>query len=199
MHTANVDPSRVLLVAQSLGTAVGMGVAATYAEKHPDAPLAGIVTIAAFTSLRKLLGSYRLGGVIPLLAPVAVVPGLLDWLLRGCLHAEFNSEERLLRVRELTRGTGFTVTLVHAVNDWEISVGQSRRLYEVAVAGEDVVEVGLSDCRVRRNERGDVRLVEAVWGGHNEVQKSDVVVRAVMDAWRVASVREGSGDLVQFN
>lgn len=179
---------------------MGIGVAASYAEKHPDAPLAGIVTIAAFTSLPKLLGSYRLGGVIPLLAPLAVVPGFLDWLLRACLHAEFNSEERLVRVRELTRGTRFTITLVHAVNDCEISVGQSRRLFEVAVRGEDMVEVRMSDCRVRRNERGDVRLVEGVGGGHNEVQKSDVVVRAVMDAWNVASSgREGSGDLVVFN
>jgi abhydrolase domain-containing protein 12 len=186
LNTGYVDPSRVLLVSQSLGTAVAMGVATAYAEDHPDAPLAGIVIVAGFTSLRKLLGGYRMAGVLPLFGPFTPFPRFLDFFLRKCLRAEFDTEARLVRLRELTRGKRFTITLVHALNDWEISSKQSRRLFEVAVGGEisGVVETVMSDCVEKRNEEGDVRFFEGVWGGHNDIQKSDVVVRAVKGAWK---------------
>ena len=193
LQTAGVDPSRVLLVSQSLGTAIAIGVATAYAEEHGDRPLAGIVTIAGFASLRKLLGGYRLAGVLPLFAPLAPFPRFLDFFLRKCLRAEFNSEGRVRRLRELTRGTKFTMTFVHAVNDWEISSRQSWMLFEVAVEedGEVVVTGEASDCVWKRSECGAVRFFEGVWGGHNDVQKSDVAVRAVMEAWSIRGGERG--------
>jgi len=199
LQKADVDPSRVLLVSQSLGTAIAIGVATAYAEDHGDRPLAGIVAVAGFTSLRNLLGGYRMAGVLPLFAPLAPFPRVLDFFLRKCLREEFNSEGRVRRLRELTSGKQFTMTFVHAVNDWEISSVQSRRLFDVAMEedGEGVVTGEMSDCVWKRSEGGAVRLFEAVWGRHDDVQKSDVTVRAVMEAWSVRL--ENGGNLVRLH
>lgn len=185
IDTGRVDPSRILLVSQSLGTAIAMGVAAKYHETHPQQPLAGIVTIAAFTSLRNLVGAYRMAGVIPLLGPLNVFPKVRDFFVRKCLRAEFDTAVRLGRLVHLTRGTKFSVTLIHAKNDWEISYVHSRELFDVACAGDDrIIEKLATDKITREIEDGRIRHIETSWGGHNNIQKSDAVLRAVLSAWR---------------
>jgi abhydrolase domain-containing protein 12 len=185
INTGGVDPSRILLVSQSLGTGIAMGVATKYHELHPQQPLAGIVTIAAFTSLRNLVGSYRMAGVIPLLGPINVFPKVTDCFVRKCLRAEFNTAERLGRLVHLTRGTKFSVTLIHAKNDWEISYVHSRQLFDVACAGNDrIIERLATDKITKEVEGGRIRHIETLWGGHNNIQKSDAVATAVLSAWR---------------
>lgn len=185
INTAYVDPSRILLVSQSLGTAIAMGVATQYHEIHPTQPLAGIVTVAAFTSLPNLLGAYRMGGIIPLLAPLNIFPKVADYFIHKCLRAEFNTAERLRKLVRLTTGTRFSVTLVHAKNDWEISCSHSRRLFEIArVDDQRVVETGATDKVTKEIDGGRIRYIETLWGGHNGIQKSDAVTKAVLSAWR---------------
>jgi abhydrolase domain-containing protein 12 len=185
LKTANVDPSRVLLVAQSLGTGISMGVAAQYVELHPSQPLAGIVTIAAFTSLRGLVGGYRMGGVLPLLGPLAIVPKLRDYFIHRFLRAEFDSTRRMQQLATTTKGTDFSITFVHAKNDWEISYQHSRQLFHIACAGnEDISETQNTDRITRWIENGRIKHIETTWGGHNDIQKGDAVLKAVLSAWR---------------
>ena len=185
LNTAHVDPSRILLVSQSLGTGIAMGVATHYAERNRDKPLAGIVNIASFTSLHNLVGAYRMGGFLPLLGPLALVPQVRDYFIQRFLRAKFDSGERMLRLVRLTRGTPFSITLVHATNDWEISYHHSRELFQIACDGDKTVrEVHFTDRVVKSVEGGRIRHVETGWGGHNSVQKSDAVVKAVISAWR---------------
>jgi len=184
MNTALVDPSRILFVSQSLGTAIAMGVATQYHETHPHHPLAGIVTIAAFTSLRKLVAKYRMAGVLPLLAPLNVFPNVADFFIHQFLRAEFNTAERLGRLAWMTIGTQVSITLVHATNDWEISYLHSRELFEVAGAGDQRIrETVYTDKIVKEIEGGRIRHIETSWGGHNDIQKCDAVLKAVLSAW----------------
>jgi abhydrolase domain-containing protein 12 len=185
INIARVDPSRILLVSQSLGTAIAMGVATRYHEAHPHHPLAGIVAIAAFTSLRNLVGKYRMAGVLPLLGPLNVFPKVADFFIRRFLRAEFNSAERLKRLAHITMGTKFSITLVHATNDWEISYLHSRELFEAACAGDHCKqETVYTDKIVKEIDNGRIRHIETSWGGHNDIQKSDAVLKAVLSAWR---------------
>ena len=185
LNAAQVDPSRVLLVAQSLGTGVAMGVATEYHSAHPDKPLAGIVNIAPFTSLRSLVGAYRMGGILPLLGPLQCIPNLSDFFVRKFLRAQFDSGERMRTLVEMTRGTRFSITLIHAKNDREISHIHSRGLFEIASNGYyEVTETITSNQVMREVENGRIRHIETSWGGHNEIQKSDAVIKAVITAWR---------------
>ena len=127
-----------------------------------------------------------MAGVIPLLGLLDIIPGGVDFLTRKFLRAEFNSAEKMKRLVEGTRGTKFSVTLVHATNDWEISYLHSKELFEVACCGEDggIVETVKSDKVVRMVEEGRIKYVQTSWGGHNDIQKSDAVLKAVLAAWR---------------
>jgi len=126
-----------------------------------------------------------MAGVIPLLGLLDVVPGGVDFLTRKFLRAEFNSVDKMRRLVEGTRGTRFSVTMVHATNDWEISYLHSKELFDVA-CGEDrrIVEQVMSDKVVRMVEDGRIKYVQTSWGGHNDIQKSDAVMKAVLAAWR---------------
>lgn len=185
ISTAQVDPSKVLLVAQSLGTGVAMGVATEYHAAHPHKPLAGILNIAAFTSLRSLVGAYRMGGIFPLLGPLQALPNVSDFFVRKFLRAQFDSAERMRRLVQMTKGSRFSITLVHATNDWEISHVHSRELFEIACNGNtDITEMKTSYGVIKEIDGGRIRHIETSWGGHNDVQKSDAVVKAVITAWR---------------
>ena len=162
-----------------------MGVATRYHESHPHHPLAGIVTIAAFTSLRKLVGKYRMAGVLPLLGPLNMFPKVANFFIHRFLRAEFNTEERLGRLARMTIGTQFSITLLHSTNDWEISYLHSRELFEVACAGDQgIQETVYTDKIMREIEDGRIRHIETSWGGHNDIQKSDAVLTAVLSSWR---------------
>jgi abhydrolase domain-containing protein 12 len=163
-----------------------MGVATQYHETHPNQPLAGIVAVAAFTSLRKLVGRYRMAGFLPLLGPLNMFPKLADFFVHQFLRAEFDTENRLKRLVAMTKGTKFSITLVHATNDWEISHRHSRELFDVACAGNQrIKEIIHTNKLVREIDGGRIQHVETSWGGHNDIQKSDAVMKAVLSAWRI--------------
>jgi len=185
INTANVDPSQILIVSQSLGTGISMGVVSQYHDLHPDRPLAGTVMIAPFTSLRKLVGGYRMAGIIPLLGPLRIFPKARDYFVDKCLKADFNSAEQILRLARATKGTKFSISLVHATNDWEISYLHSRELFTLACDGDTLInETAYTDKVIKSIEQGRIRHIETSWGGHNDIQKSDAVVKAVLSAWR---------------
>jgi abhydrolase domain-containing protein 12 len=185
INAAHVDPSRILFVSQSLGTGISMGVVSLYHDLHPEKPLAGTVMIASFTSLRRLVGAYRMAGVIPLLGPLRIFPKARDYFVDKFLRADFNSAERILRLARATKGTRFSISLVHATNDWEISYLQSRELFDIACDGDSLVsETVYTDKITKSIQQGRIRHIETSWGGHNDIQKSDTVVKAVLSAWR---------------
>ena len=126
-----------------------------------------------------------MGGFLPLLGPLNLFPEVLDFFLHRFLRAEFDSADRMARLARATKNTKFSITLVHAINDWEISYRHSRELFDIACDGNhDVVETMTTDKVIREIENGKIRYIETSWGGHNDIQKGDAVVKAVLSAWR---------------
>lgn len=102
LHTCNIPAERILILGQSLGTAVSSAVALHFAdpgneliplESRELRPLiaeegglpkpttfAGVILVAPFASVPSLLLTYRLGGLIPLLFPLRPFPVFARWL-----------------------------------------------------------------------------------------------------------------------
>jgi abhydrolase domain-containing protein 12 len=84
MNVAGIPPSRILVFAQSMGTAVSVAISNYFALKSPPVVFAGTVLVAPFIDAATLASSYRLVGTIPLLSPLAKFPVLFNYLQRPC-------------------------------------------------------------------------------------------------------------------
>jgi len=170
LHTAKIPPERVVLLGQSLGTAVSSAVALnfadpareilgqTHAEFEPllrsrhdiAAPttFAGVILVAPFSSLPSLMLTYRLGGWVPLLAPLRPFPWLSNSLLSrmtdiwpsaerlAAYYKVLTANPRLLESKQddlsgdgsTTRREMGTLRVIHAVNDMDISYHQTEMI-----------------------------------------------------------------------
>jgi abhydrolase domain-containing protein 12 len=65
INVAKVPPSRIVILGQSLGTAVSSGVAEHFAQQGVE--FAGVILVAGFSNLPTLLSQYSAAGFIPVL------------------------------------------------------------------------------------------------------------------------------------
>lgn len=129
MKVAGIPSTRIVLLGQSLGTAVVSGVAERYTAQNTE--FAGIVLVAGFSDLASMLSQYRIGGVIPVLAPFKVIPVLLR-ALRKCVVDKWHSADRLAGIVQNTQGR-LRLSLVHAINDGDIPWTEDNILFKAAV------------------------------------------------------------------
>ncbi|KUI58386.1 Abhydrolase domain-containing protein 12B [Cytospora mali] len=197
--TLGIPPSRILLLGQSLGTAVSSAVAEKFSrEKGID--FAGVVLIASFSSLPTMLANYSLGGVVPLLKPLGVCPPVLRFFL-GFVVDKWKSLDRLAALTAQTRERGgrLRLSLVHAVDDRDIPCLESVKIFE-AVARASLENGGNIDEATfmeMKDERMDVRGDKAFkitwnekdivitheqfgYGGHNDIMVYAPVPQAIM-------------------
>jgi abhydrolase domain-containing protein 12 len=128
MTVAEIPPSRIVLLGQSLGTAVTSGVAEFYINQGVE--FAGIILVAGFSSLPSLLGEYRISGYVPVLSPLKVWPPLLRYF-QSFIVDKWPSSERLATIVKGTK-TRLRLSLVHARNDWDIPCHESDKLFQSA-------------------------------------------------------------------
>ena len=82
-------PGNVLIVGNSLGTGVAVQFASALQEmdlergSEPQRPR-GVVLLAPFSSLEKLLDTYYIVGLVPLLAPLRIIPFMSSKSLLPC-------------------------------------------------------------------------------------------------------------------
>ncbi|GAM84535.1 hypothetical protein ANO11243_025310 [Dothideomycetidae sp. 11243] len=170
---AGAPASRIVLYGQSLGAAVALGTAARMA----DYDFAGLVLTAGFADVRSLTATYRVIGVLPLLAPIARFPALVDFF-NGYLTSTWRSADRLaeyVRVRE-GRGGRYRVTILHARDDITILPEHSNVLYWRAVAAAQNQSVGYEEF----SERKDTRLFGKQGGWFAEHRSNTGVIRQEM-------------------
>ncbi|KAF2478152.1 alpha/beta-hydrolase [Lindgomyces ingoldianus] len=125
MKTAGIPPERIVIFAQSLGTAVAISVAHKFALQTPSESFAGLVLVAPFADVALLTETYRVAGTIPLLSPVVYFPKLLE-LLNRFIVSKWPSKDKLAA---LIRHCGelkssprreYDITLIHAEDDYDI-------------------------------------------------------------------------------
>ena len=159
MTTLGIPPSRILLLGQSLGTAVSSAVAEKFSrEKGID--FAGVVLVASFSSLPTMLANYALGGVVPLLKPLSVCPPALRFLLHFVVD-KWPSLDRLAALTAQTRlrDGRLRLSLVHAADDWDIPCVESVKIFEAAARAslEDGSSLDEATFLEMKDGRTDVR------------------------------------------
>ncbi|KAJ4266211.1 hypothetical protein NW762_004192 [Fusarium torreyae] len=125
---AEIPASRIVLLGQSLGTAVVSAVAEKYALQGVE--FAGITIVAGFSDLANLLLGYRIVGIFPVLAPFRMFPSLMRFIHRFVVD-KWHSDQRLANIVRHTK-TRLRINLVHAKDDSDIPWTEDNKLFRAA-------------------------------------------------------------------
>lgn len=126
METAGIPPERIVIFGQSLGTGVSISLAHHLGLQSPPTLFAGIVLVAPFANVELLTQTYSIAGTIPLLAPLAKIPGALAFLNRFIVSKWPSKDKLAALIRHCEalklpgRETKYDVTLIHAEDDYDI-------------------------------------------------------------------------------
>lgn len=196
-----IPPSRIVILGQSLGTAVATSVGLRFADPASDMLPASavssktqamtfraIILVAPFTSLPDLLLSYRIGGLIPVLAPLRHSPFLVELVSKYILDTWPTAPRLAAYVSAAAptaakKGNGAgNVHIIHAHNDADIAFQQTEKLFAVATGAEvEHLPLGIRDVEVKGKVGVRVEMLE--FGGHNRVVTYAPVGLAVMRAF----------------
>ena len=187
----HIPSARISLVGQSLGTGVAVGVAEALATQTPPEEPAAVITIAAFSSMRELLPTYRIGGWFPILSPLRGYPRVQQFLM-GYVIEQWDTVRRLERLVKLS--PNLNLILLHAKDDWEIPWQHCDTLFVraanaavlmggggpltvgEALAGREIKTYGDESTLARwpagRSNGRRISQWLVKWGGHNTVVTS---------------------------
>ena len=130
IDVAHIPPSRIVLVAQSLGTALACAAANHFICKEPKVEFGGIILCAAFTNAATVFLNYSLFGRLPLLAPLRRSTTLSTWFARQMVDTWKTSDHLTSLVKKCDN---LRLTLVHAISDDVIPWTQTEQLFYLAV------------------------------------------------------------------
>jgi pimeloyl-ACP methyl ester carboxylesterase len=179
----NISPSRIVIIGQSLGTAVSAAVAERFAFGSPDPtaiqpalkspePFAGVVLMASFSNLPSLIQSYSLKGLTPpMLSPLIGYPRFQKWVV-GHIVDNWDTAERVARLTGVgptahndslagRADQGLDLSIIHAIDDVEIPWYEGRRVWRAAT-GENLASAPGSLIIDRKEDSGpgEVQLWE---------------------------------------
>lgn len=155
----NIPPSRIVLVGQSLGTAISTAVAERWAfgSSDPQAiqpavknaePFAGVVLLASFSNVPNVIESYSFKGLTPpLLSPLVGYPRVKMWAISHIID-RWDTAARVARLAGIgptaksDSDAGYSskaldLAIIHAKDDVEIPWYEGRRVW-VAATGESL-------------------------------------------------------------
>jgi abhydrolase domain-containing protein 12 len=132
LNVAHIPPHRIVIVGQSLGTAVATAVADHYISdiETRRKEFAGILLVAAFSDIPTLMGTYAIGYLIPILSPLRLIPRLQSCFARR-IRDSWNTVSRLENI--VRQSERLNLVLIHAKNDWDIPWKHSNTLFNAAV------------------------------------------------------------------
>ena len=115
-----VATERIVILAQSLGTAVASAALNSIIMDEPSTKFAGDIMCAAFKDAVSVLTSYKIGGYISLFAPLKAMPGMQRWFAARWRDKweTGNSLESFVRGSQRLRLTFITATCDEVVL-WE--------------------------------------------------------------------------------
>ena len=128
LDIAHIPPERIVLLGQSLGTAVATAVAEHFfVAEHIE--FKGLILIAAFSDIPTLMSTYAIGGIIPILSPLRPYPFLRNFFARRIQETWFTANRLSTLVR---RSTSVNLYLIHSKNDFDIPWTHSDMLFYAA-------------------------------------------------------------------
>ena len=128
LEVARIPPERIVILGQSLGTAVTTAIAEHFAVES-NIEFAGVVLVAAFSDIPTLMLTYSLGNVIPVLSPLRSYPKLQQFFTKQILDT-WNTATRLSNFASHSKS--MNLVLIHAKNDFDIPWKHSDKLFLAA-------------------------------------------------------------------
>jgi pimeloyl-ACP methyl ester carboxylesterase len=127
LNVAQISPDRIVLLGHSLGTAVATGIAHRYINFDTPVQFAGLILCAAFTNTGNAFSSYSIADVLPILAPVKMIPSLQRWFSKRMRDTWETSN----RLSDLARQSSeFQLVLVHAEDDMTMPWNHTEELFK---------------------------------------------------------------------
>lgn len=158
MNVAGIPAERIVLLGQSLGTAVVSGVAERYAVQGVE--FAGIILVSGFSDLTTMLSEYRIAGIFPVLAPFRAWPALLK-LFHYFIVDKWQSDNRLASIVRHTKKR-LRLSLIHSRNDPDIPWTEDNKLFRAAVmekvdiTDDEAFEAWKDERTIKKGERAFV-------------------------------------------
>jgi abhydrolase domain-containing protein 12 len=206
IQTAGIPPERIVVFGQSLGSAVAITLVNELAQREPSVHFAGLVVTATFADIPQLTATYRIGGFIPVLSPVAKVKPLFAFFARQ-LSSTWDNMHRLGEfVRSAKR---YDITLLHAQDDTDIPMEHSFKLYREAIRAAEDVEGSIDDegalphsigkteqsrgeggsVTICATKKGDIRLEILKYGVHDKIMSYPATGLAISRAFASGNPR----------
>jgi abhydrolase domain-containing protein 12 len=174
INVAKVPSSRIVILGQSLGTAVTAAVVERYAKEGVD--FAGVVLVAGFTTLTELLPSYSIAGWLPILAPLKTSPALFR-LWSNYIVDKWPSATRIANFVRLSKRV--RLFIVHAKDDAEIPWTNAEGLFLAAANAttEKGMDFSLIEKMKSRNtvDMGDGAFISTWKSGNDKIIREEIV------------------------
>jgi len=174
LEVANIPANRIVLLGQSLGTAVTAGGVEYFAKRRID--FAGVVLVAGFSNIPDLLTKYSIAGYLPILSPIGPYPRLKK-LLRDHVVDKWPSTERLANFVRLSKRV--RLFIIHSKNDPEIPWTESEALFAAAANAttDGGMEVGLFEKMKARTtiDMGDGAFISTWNAGGDKIIREEIV------------------------
>lgn len=206
LEVAGIPPCRIVIYGQSLGTAVAFALMQHYATLPEPILFAGHVLTASFSDVATLTATYRIGGIIPVLSPLAKVPPLLAFF-NSFLTNTWLSKDRIAGfVRSMeTSSTSqpYYINLIHAEDDSDIACEHSDVLFWHAVNASSSTELALEQVNQRKTltrrdlghggwiaehktNHGLIRQTMLTYGVHDRLMSYSITSLAILEAFQNA-------------
>lgn len=188
MDTLGIPPERIVLLGQSLGTAVATAVAERMlvADK---VEFKGIILVAGFSDIPTLMLTYAIGGVLPILSPMRPYPTLQKFFM-GKIQERWLTTDRLRNV--VRRSKALNLFLVHAKDDFDIPWQHCDTLFYAAANATSAQGMTLKqmDSVKKHQDLGEAGYTNTWTAGVGETGTS----RIRQDILK----RGGESDLLEF-
>lgn len=197
---AGISPDRIVIFGQSLGSAVSIALANRLAAQSPEISCAGLVITASFLDVATLTTTYRIGGVIPVLSPIAKIPPLFAYFTRH-LHSTWLNKDRIAEF--VKTSNHYHIAFIHAEDDPDIPSTHTEVLFWNAINAASEKRVSFEALEQAKKERrtalgeggwyinwptekGFIRLNMLKYGVHDKIMSYPVVGTAVLKASQAA-------------
>jgi abhydrolase domain-containing protein 12 len=170
LNVAHISPNRIVLLGHSLGTAVATGIAHRYVNFDTPIQFAGLVLCAAFTTTGNAFSSYSIADVLPILAPVKMIPSLQAWFSKR-MRDTWDTSSRLIDIAR--RSSKFHLVLVHAEDDMTMPWNHTEELFKstLKAAMEGVANDDGVPEKVKMIVLGEAGLQEVWRSGRASISK----------------------------
>lgn len=186
MKDAGIPPSRILLFSQSLGTAVSLAVSEHFTLQSPPIVFAGAILVAPFVDVPTLVATYRVGGSIPILSPLARFSWLFNYL-RTFIQDKWPSKDRIagyIRANE-AQDEKYRLILIHAEDDYDIPFHHTEVIFWHAVNATVLQGINYDKFEeVKNRSKKDLGAAGSIteWRTKNGVIREEILKTGLHDA-----------------